>query len=75
MTRLASALLAVPATVRSQRRSAAMEAAVPGLATRGLAALGDVDPAAARVALAAATLEIARRWPSEATPTDGEMPA
>ena len=74
MTALAEALLAVPAAVRAFARTRAMEAAVPGLATRGIPAIEAVDPAAARAALAEAIAEIRRTWPERAVPPQRETP-
>ena len=74
MTRLAEALLRVPASLRSLARTRAMEAGVPGLSTQGLDALELVTPSAARAALAGATDHIERTWPISAAPQHGETP-
>lgn len=75
MTALACALIAVPASVRTIARMRAMEAAVPGMATRGLPAIEGVHPPTAKAALAEAIRTIERTWPRQAAPRIGVTPA
>jgi N-methylhydantoinase B len=63
-SQLATALLAVPGSLRTVQRRRIMERAVPGLARDGLTAVPErpEEIAAARERLAAAIMELNRKW-------------